>query len=152
MQLMSRVCKQISHSADGFGYPLLTLCLYLWGGTQAILFTQAIAITFLFERPVYFILKHCLKRNRPAEVLKGYQSFIIPSDQFSFPSGHTSAAFVVATLLYFTYPLSGPFAYTWAALVGLSRVTLGVHFFTDIIAGAAIGASLAYLTFCWVCP
>ena len=62
---------------------------------------------FLYiERPAYFIFKNFFKRNRPQAALKNFQSLITPSDQFCFPSGHTSAALlfaVISRVLYLFY-------------------------------------------------
>jgi membrane-associated phospholipid phosphatase len=66
----------------------------------------------------------------------------------SFPSGHTSAAFASATSLTIAYPkwyVAVP-AFTWAASVGYSRMYLGVHYPSDVLAGAVIGAGSAWLT------
>lgn len=67
----------------------------------------------------------------------------------SFPSGHTSLAFSVATSLSLTHPkwyVIAP-AYLWAGSVGYSRLNLGVHYPTDVLAGAVLGAGSAYLTY-----
>jgi len=107
------------------------------------LLLQTVLLSFLIERPVYFVLKNSLKRNRPQAALINFRSIITPSDKFSFPSGHTSAAFMMATLLsYYFPPLIIPL-YCWATLVGCSRVVLGVHFPTDILVGIILGISTA---------
>lgn len=106
-------------------------------------FLQTLLLALLIERPVYFILKNGFKRNRPQAALKDFQSLVTPSDQFSFPSGHTSAAFLVAVISGVFIPiLLFPLLF-WAALVGLSRIVLGVHFPTDTVVGMVLGISVA---------
>ena len=150
LALWARLCRMLSRTADGFGYPLLALGLWLLEELQGSLFALTLALTFALERPLYFVLKRGLKRDRPAAALPNFKSFIIPSDQFSFPSGHTSGAFATATALAIYYPQTAPFAYTWASLVGVSRVTLGVHFPTDTVAGATMGTVLASFAAFWM--
>jgi len=144
LELIARLARCVSHSADGFFYPLLALGLYLVNPDRGAPFAASMALAFMLERPLYWVLKNTLKRRRPPSALPGFQSFIIPSDQFSFPSGHTSGAFVTAMLLCLFFPALSVPALVWAALVGASRVTLGVHFPTDIVAGATMGATLAW--------
>ena len=135
--------RALSHSGNGPLYVLFLLLLAfddIWRAEVLPVFLVAFAL----ERPLYFLLKNSFKRNRPQAALNGFHSFIIPSDQFSFPSGHTSAAFLMATLLSRFFPELSGLAFAWASLIGLSRVVLGVHFPTDILAGAAMGSSIAF--------
>ena len=145
LALWARLCRIISFTANGFLYPILGLTLWFTSEEQGKLFVLTLSLAFLLERPLYLLLKKGLKRNRPADALVNYQSFIIPSDQFSFPSGHTSGAFATATALAMYFPETSLFVYGWAILTGASRVTLGVHFPTDILAGAVMGTGLTLL-------
>lgn len=139
---LTKISRYLSKTGDGQLYLLIAAILFWIEGIES-LSLQAILLAFLIERPVYFVLKNGLKRNRPEAALKNFHSLITPSDQFSFPSGHTSAAFMMATLLgYYFPPLIIPL-YCWATLVGCSRVVLGVHFPTDILVGAALGIGTA---------
>lgn len=146
---LTKIARIVSTTADGYLYVLLAAILWKYQGFDSP-FLQTILLAFLLERPVYFILKNSFRRNRPAVVLDNFVSTIVPSDQFSFPSGHTSAAFMMTTLIYyFVQPVSDfPIAllYGWAGLVGFSRVILGVHFPTDTLMGSVLGISSALLS------
>ena len=152
LALWSRLSRMISFTADGYFYPLIAVAILLLADPRGELLFWAIMASYTVERCAYFVLKNLLKRNRPADALPEFQSFIIPSDKFSLPSGHTSAAFLMAGLLCHMFaplPLLW-LLYPWACLVGASRVFLGVHFPTDILAGAAMGSSIALLTISWL--
>jgi undecaprenyl-diphosphatase len=137
-----RLCRSISRTADGVLYVLVAVWLYWDQGIHDGLL-QAMILAFLIERPVYLLLKKGFKRDRPQQALQNFCSVIKPADQFSFPSGHTSAAFMVATLLGYFLPDLLPILYLWAALVGFSRVVLGVHFPSDTLMGMVLGVSTA---------
>ncbi len=139
--------RMLSHTADGWWYLLLPLFMYLYSTPEGFTFLLATLVAFIIERLIYFAIKKGFKRRRPPQAIPGFQSKIIASDEFSFPSGHTSGAFLMATLacLYIS-PLMA-IAYIWAASIGACRVILGVHFPTDTFMGALIGTSVALLTY-----
>ena len=92
--------------------------------------------------------KRIVQRDRPFITYP----YIIKRDEgggYSFPSGHTSAAFCTATSLSLLYPkwyVIAP-SYLYAATVGYARVYQGVHYPTDVLAGAVVGAGSAWLSF-----
>ena len=73
-------------------------------------------------------------------------SFTVPSDKFSFPSGHTAAAFVMACVTLYHVPELAVLVLPLAVAIGASRVALGVHYPTDIAAGMVLGIITASLS------
>ncbi len=92
---------------------------------------------------LYKLLKSTTSRPRPYKVLRGIQAGIDPLDAFSFPSGHTlhAVAFTVVAVSYL--PALAPVLVPFTLLVAASRVVLGLHYPSDVLAGAAIGAGVA---------
>ncbi|MCS3799411.1 phosphatase PAP2 family protein [Niastella sp. OAS944] len=104
---------------------------------------SALASTF-----ITYGLKYSVKRTRPYITNPALNAKGSGRDP-SFPSGHTSVAFSTATSLYLAYPkwyVAVP-AFAYAASVGYSRMYLGVHYPTDVLAGAVIGAGSAWLMY-----
>ena len=107
-----------------------------------------IGASFLVTTIVATTLKHAINRARPFETYPDIQK-LSDGGSSSFPSGHTSDAFSTATSLSLAFPkwyVIAP-SYTYATLVGYSRMHLGVHYPSDILAGAIIGAGSAFLCY-----
>lgn len=91
-------------------------------------------------------LKVSIDRSRPADTYPGVIFANSPTHGRSFPSGHATLAFTTAATLAFQYKkwyVAVP-AFVWAGSVGYSRMYLGEHYPTDILAGALIGTGSAY--------
>jgi undecaprenyl-diphosphatase len=140
--LLVQVAKQVSRTGDGWLQLIFPLGLILFSVDDSLLFFKMLIVGFLIERPLYWVLKNSLKRRRPPEAIPCFQSVITASDKFSFPSGHTAAAFLLATLVLLVYCTAAWVLLPWAVCVGASRIVLGVHFPGDIIAGAILGTSI----------
>jgi membrane-associated phospholipid phosphatase len=94
------------------------------------------------------ILKYSIKRPRPY-ITYPYIEKAASGGSPSFPSGHTSVAFAFATSVSIAWPkwyIIVP-SYLWAGTVAYSRMDLGVHYPSDVLAGAIIGAGSAYLCY-----
>ena len=128
---------------DGPLYAAIALALMITNTPEASIFFWMGITCYLLDVSLYLLIKNSFKRNRPCVSIENYQSWITPSDQFSFPSGHTAGAFVFAYLIASFYPFFALPAYMGAAMIGVSRVLLGVHYPSDIIAGALLGSLCA---------
>ena len=85
------------------------------------------------------IIKRSISRARPYDKNNEIILCGIPLKDYSFPSGHTNAAFTVATAFSFTFPLLSVLFFSIAAIVAFSRVYLGFHYPTDVMIGSLIG-------------
>lgn len=139
-QHVANMSKGISHSGDGHLYPVLGLLAWYLDKERGLWFLTAGLLAFAVELPIYWALKNGIKRRRPEELSALLPAFIVPSDRYSLPSGHTAAAFLMATLIEHFYPELAYAAFFWAGVIGSTRIFLGVHFFTDIVIGAALGS------------
>ena len=95
-----------------------------------------------------YAFKKIFDRPRPFITHPDLMPISLETDA-SFPSGHTSAAFSLATSLSLNYPkwyVIAP-SFLWATATGYSRLYLGVHYPTDVIAGAVLGAGTSWLTY-----
>jgi membrane-associated phospholipid phosphatase len=104
--------------------------------------------SFLATTIMATALKHSINRARPFETYPEIQK-LSAGGSSSFPSGHASDAFSTATSLSLSFPkwyVIAP-SYTYAALVGYSRMHLGVHYPSDVLAGAVVGAGSAFLCY-----
>lgn len=137
----AKISRVISRTGDGPLYAFIGGAAWWLEPVAGGLFLAAGLLAFLFELPVYWCLKNTIKRARPSH----FPSFIKPSDQYSLPSGHTAAAFLMAYLISEFFPSFTVFVWCWAGLIGLSRVLLGVHFLSDIAAGMLLGLFSAQL-------
>ena len=114
--------------------PLLKEAIYI--GTSVI---EALGITMA--------MKYTFDRQRPYQKYPDLIHPVSTEPDPSFPSGHTAAAFSLATSLSITYPkwyVIAPSA-VWACGVGLSRINQGVHYPSDVLTGAAIGVGCAFV-------
>jgi undecaprenyl-diphosphatase len=141
--LLAVAAKAISRSADGYLHALIPFALSFVDSTKALQLATLIVVALLLERPLYWLLKNGLKRKRPADSMLDIQSLIVAGDKFSFPSGHTSAAFLLAAASVVVFGGVMYSIFAWAVAVGVSRVVLGVHYPGDTLSGALMGSLMA---------
>lgn len=137
------VARALSFTGDGYMYLALAIfaCMVVPDPGEKLLITGLVAGAI--ELPIYWTLKKFFKRKRPYVVLTALERVHVPSDEFSFPSGHATAGFLMAYLVSHFFPGISVWMYIWVLLVALSRVLLRVHFVSDILAGMLLGTGIA---------
>jgi len=144
---LSRLFGTVSRIGDGgIWYALMLFLPAIYGAPGAALSVQ-LAINGLACTLLYKWVKGKTHRLRPCEVHPGLRQTVAPLDRFSFPSGHTLHAVAFTSLTCAHY---GEFTYVlvpFTVLVAASRLVLGLHYLSDVIAGALIGGGLAVLTY-----
>ena len=136
----------VSRLGDGvFWYALMAVLAAVggWHGLYAAIHMAATGMTALF---LYRLLKRWTRRPRPFRACPGVIAHVPPLDEFSFPSGHTlqAVSFTIVALAWF--PLLAPLLIGFTALVAMSRVVLGLHYPSDVLAATVIGCGLGSLS------
>ena len=144
-RLVQRFFSMVSRLGDGaFWYVLMALLLIVERESAFKPVLHMIAAG-LMGLALYKWLKQKTLRPRPCDLHAAILRGAAPLDEFSFPSGHTlhAVTFTVVALAY--YPWLAPVLVPFTLLVALSRVILGLHYPSDVLAGAVIGYALATL-------
>jgi undecaprenyl-diphosphatase len=139
--------RAVSSLGNGVFWYCLMLVLLVRDAEQALLPVLHMVVVGALGTAIYSALKRRTARARPFEVVPAVAPGAAPLDAFSFPSGHTlhAVAFTLVAASYFP-PLTAPLA-AFTLLVAASRVVLGLHYPSDVLAGAAIGAGIAGASF-----
>ena len=139
--------RLVSRLGDGvFWYTLMAAILLMQqqSGIKPVLHMVIVGLTGTL---IYKWLKCKTHRPRPAQVHQDVWVTGKPLDYFSFPSGHTLHAVVFSVIALRYYPHLAFILIPFAMMIALSRVVLGLHYPSDVLAGGAIGYLLAQLSF-----
>lgn len=124
---------------------LFSLVLLIFGNNRIkLIAVEALVILFISQLIVQS-LKKLLSRERPYVILEKLNTFGIDLSDYSFPSGHTTASFSIATTLALNIPALTYIVFILATIIGISRIYLGVHYPTDVAAGIILGVGSALL-------
>lgn len=141
--LVRLVFRVVSRLGDGVFWYSLMIALLATGGTSAFVPVGRMAVTGLVCTLIYKWLKSKTSRPRPFAVENAVRAGADPLDPFSFPSGHTlhAVAFSIVAIAY--YPMLAWPLVPFTLMIAASRVVLGLHYPSDVLAGAGLGALIA---------
>lgn len=145
LPLPRRTFQIASRLGDGVVWYVLILALPLLYGSPAVKPAITMALTGMLGVALYKLLKRVFVRERPFITHSSIALAGAPLDRYSFPSGHTLHAVSFTWQASMHFPELAWVLVPLAALIAGSRVVLGLHYPTDVLVGAVIGASLAQL-------
>jgi undecaprenyl-diphosphatase len=141
----------VSRLGDGVAWYTLMGALAVFGSSRGAISALHMALTGIVAATMYRHLKRWTRRPRPFRAHDGIVPYIAPLDEFSFPSGHTlhAVSFTMIALAYF--PMLAPVLVPFTILVAMSRIVLGLHYPSDVLAATMIGLGLGSLSL-WIAP
>lgn len=150
--LMNRICRPgkvktffvaMSRLGDGAAWYALLFALPLVYGAAGFATSASMIKVGVVNFALYKIIKKFSARHRPCAVSAEINLGTPPLDQYSFPSGHTMHAVAFSMVITAHHPELAVLLIPFSSLIAMSRVILGLHFPTDIIAGGVIGGYVA---------
>ncbi len=136
-----------SRLGDGWLWYAIGLILLLFGGEGRYVTVGAATLSAVISMFVFLRLKKLARRKRPCAIERCSWSTLLPPDQFSFPSGHSMTAFSVTVPLSMAYPGLEVGLLFCALSIAVSRILLGLHFLSDVVAGSLLGALIGYCVY-----
>ena len=140
---LRRFFTLVSRLGDWYAYAIVAVGTAAVLGDQAVAFLTHALLTGAVGLLAYKLLKSRLVRERPYITHCGIVCGTAPLDRYSFPSGHTLHAVSFAIVFWAYLPATSWLMAPFAMLVVASRIILGLHYPTDVVVGAALGATIA---------
>ena len=136
-----------SRGGDGWLWSTVAAILLLFGGDRRFEAIWTAFVSLVIGQASFFVLKRITGRERPCSTEAHCWAKLLPPDRFSFPSGHTITAFAISIPLGLYYPALLAGLIFCALSVAASRVLLGLHYLSDVVAGLVIGCAIGGLAY-----
>ena len=145
-KILDKLMPMVTELGGGIFASVLPLLLIIIGKSNIRLMGIKILLSLSLSQLFVQILKRSLTRQRPYNILQNINTFGIVLKDYSFPSGHTTASFSIATAIWLSTPyLMIPLMFV-ALMVGVSRIYLAVHYPSDVLVGMILGITSSVLT------
>jgi undecaprenyl-diphosphatase len=146
---IARFFGVVSRLGDGAFWYTLMLAIAVFGSDgKGVRVAVQMALTGLVAAALYRGLKRWTRRPRPFRAHRDIVAHVLPLDEFSFPSGHTLHAVTFSVIALFHFPWLAPVLIPFTLLVAASRVVLGLHYPSDVLAAMGIGCALSAASLC----
>jgi len=141
-----------NQTPEGLALAAIGICFFLWkGGRKGRIVILLLALLILISDQLSSsVIKSLVARPRPCHevnggpLVAGVRLLVDCGSGYSFPSSHAVNNFALATFLSYYYRRYAPLFYSFACVMGLSRIVVGVHFPSDVAGGAVIGSLIAW--------
>jgi len=141
-----RFFAAISRLGDGVFWYVLMAALIVTDGIAGLAASAHLAVTGVIALVLYKLLKRWTRRPRPFASDVRIRAWVAPLDEFSFPSGHTLHAVAFSLVAMAHYPTLAFLLIPFTLCVAASRVVLGLHYPSDVLAAVGIGSGLAAIS------
>jgi undecaprenyl-diphosphatase len=142
-----RVLDTVSRVGDGWIWYVIIVCLPIVGGPVGTSASVRMVGVGTVNLVIYRIIKRWIARPRPYRTCPGIRACGRSLDEFSFPSGHMLHSVAFSLILTAYYPMFALFVWPLTILIAVSRIVLGLHYPSDVVVGALIGAITAAVSF-----
>ncbi len=132
---LTAAMKFFTKLGDGWLWFVLAVSFFLVNINAGLAFSFALIIQIVLQ----IIIKNLISRDRPYIKHEDIENLMLPPDRFSFPSGHTAGAFAITFVFWYFYPVFFVPMLVISLVIAFSRIYLGLHYPTDVLAGIGLG-------------
>lgn len=137
-RILDRIMPVVTHLGSAAATISTCLLIIILGKENVRLLGIKALFTLVVSHLLVQLLKNRVCRLRPKDALPDINTFNVALDYYSFPSGHTTAVFSIAAAVAFSIPLMAAVCFPVALIVAISRLYLGVHYPSDVLAGMGV--------------